>query len=90
LSTTQVSDGESLDAKSIFFNQYPGLPSPNGVPATHHPTQVQTPTILSENKAIINPTTSPTNIIENQSERQSSSLQNSVLPVGLGFGIFLE
>ena len=71
LSTTQVSGGESLDAKSIIFNQYPGLTSPNGVPATQHPAQVQTQTIASENKASINPTTSPTNMIENQSERQS-------------------
>ncbi len=50
LSSTQVSGGESLDAKSIIFNQYPGLTSPNGVPATQHPTQVQTPTTASENK----------------------------------------
>ena len=82
LSTTQVSGGESLDAKSIIFNQYPGLTIPYGVPATQHPTQVQTPTTASENKTTVNPTTSPTNTVEEQSERQSSHLQNSVLSVG--------
>ena len=87
LSAVQVSGGESLDPKSIIFNQHPGLTSANGVPATLNPTQIQTPTTAPENKTNINPTTSPTNTIQNQSEKQSSSLQSSVLPVGMFYGV---
>jgi DMSO/TMAO reductase YedYZ molybdopterin-dependent catalytic subunit len=89
LSATQVSGGESLDPKSLIFNQYPGLTSANGVPTTQKPPQIQTPATISENKATINPTNSPTSNSQNQSEKQTLSLQSSVLPVGLFYGAVL-
>ncbi len=90
LSSTQVSGSESLDPKLLIFNQYPGLTSANRVRSKDNPPQVKTPATVSENKTTINPTTSPINNSQNQSEKQTLSLQSSVFPWDYFMGLCLE